>query len=55
MEKIAVAHKALESLESILNETVTIIVRDATIQRFEYTSEAVWKAVCYSLLKYESI
>ena len=30
-------------------------MRDATIQRFEYTSEATWKAVCEWLLKYESI
>lgn len=55
MERIAVAYRALKSLESILDEPETVIVRDATIQRFEYTSEATWKAVCEWLLKYESI
>ncbi|MCC5808673.1 MAG: nucleotidyltransferase substrate binding protein [Opitutales bacterium] len=44
MEKLATAHKALESLEAVLLEPASILVRDATIQRFEYTSEAVWKA-----------
>ena len=52
MERIAVAHWALESLECILGEPVTVVVRDATIQRFKYTSEAVWKAVCDWLLKH---
>lgn len=55
MERIAVAHQALKSLESILDEPMTVIVRDASIQRFEYTSEAVWKAVCDWLLEHESI
>ncbi len=55
MEKLVTARQALESLESILHEPTTVIVRDATIQRFEYTSEAVWKAVCEWLQKHESI
>ncbi|MFH1772473.1 MAG: HI0074 family nucleotidyltransferase substrate-binding subunit [Candidatus Omnitrophota bacterium] len=37
------AAKALETLKDILNEPFTIIVRDAAIQRFEYTFEAIWK------------
>lgn len=45
MEKITVAFQALASLEAILKEPYSVIIRDATIQRFEYTSEAVWKAV----------
>ncbi|HQO39906.1 MAG TPA: nucleotidyltransferase substrate binding protein [Spirochaetota bacterium] len=36
---------ALKSLEDISNEPFTIIVRDATIQRFEYTFEVMWKSV----------
>lgn len=35
--------KALETLREIVNEPYTIIVRDAAIQRFEYTFEALWK------------
>ena len=37
------AVKSLETLNSIFDEPFSIIVRDATIQRFEYTFEAVWK------------
>lgn len=35
--------KALGSLEEIMGEPYSIIVRDATIQRFEYTFELAWK------------
>ena len=55
MEKLVIARQALESLESVLHEPPTVIVRDATIQRFEYTSEAAWKAVCEWLREHESI
>jgi nucleotidyltransferase substrate binding protein (TIGR01987 family) len=37
--------KALESLEEILRHTKDEIVRDATIQRFEYTYELAWKMI----------
>jgi nucleotidyltransferase substrate binding protein (TIGR01987 family) len=37
--------KALESLEAILNYTKDDVVRDATIQRFEYTYELAWKMI----------
>lgn len=55
MEKLSLANSALESLESILTEPYSIIVRDATIQRFEYSSEAVWKAVRDWLKIHEAI
>jgi len=35
--------KALASLESILTREEDEVVRDATIQRFEYTYELAWK------------
>ena len=35
--------KALRTLEAILQEPYTLIVRDAAIQRFEYTFELSWK------------
>jgi nucleotidyltransferase substrate binding protein (TIGR01987 family) len=35
--------KALNSLEKALNEPLTDIVRDATIQRFEFCVELSWK------------
>jgi nucleotidyltransferase substrate binding protein (TIGR01987 family) len=37
------AEKALVSLQEALREPFSILVRDASIQRFEYTFEAVWK------------
>jgi len=46
IERIALADGALATLEELLqagDETSTVI-RDAAIQRFEYSFEAVWKA-----------
>lgn len=37
--------KALTSLEEILKEEETVIVRDAAIKRFEYNFELTWKAI----------
>ncbi|OHB89370.1 MAG: nucleotidyltransferase [Planctomycetes bacterium RIFCSPHIGHO2_02_FULL_52_58] len=37
------AKRALKTLEEVINEPYSLVVRDATIQRFEYTFEAVWK------------
>ena len=37
--------KALELLESVLQVPKDAIVRDATIQRFEYTYELAWKMI----------
>ena len=37
------ALRALKTLDDILKERFSIIVRDTTIQRFEYTFEALWK------------
>lgn len=41
--KLKKAQKALTSLKEILKEPYSIYIRDATIQRFEYTFEAFWK------------
>jgi nucleotidyltransferase substrate binding protein (TIGR01987 family) len=44
-ERYDVARKARATLREVLAEAnPTVIVRDAAIQRFEYTFEAVWKA-----------
>ncbi len=47
--------KALETLESISKEPFSIIVRDASIQRFEYTFEALWKFLKEYLKEKEGI
>lgn len=47
MERLAVRYKdavrAAETLRDVLQESFSLIVRDASIQRFEYTFEAFWK------------
>lgn len=49
------AQKALTTLEDILKEKKTVIIRDASIQRFEYTFEAIWKFVKEYLREKEGI
>ncbi|BBO16520.1 nucleotidyltransferase [Candidatus Brocadia pituitae] len=47
MERLVLRYKdalrALHTLGEILQQPFSTIVRDATIQRFEYTFEALWK------------
>ena len=43
-QRLDIARQALASLKALLPLDVTPVVRDAAIQRFEYTFEAVWKA-----------
>jgi nucleotidyltransferase substrate binding protein (TIGR01987 family) len=47
MEKLTLrrqdAERALVTLEDILGMSYSVIVRDAALQRFEYTFEALWK------------
>ena len=37
--------RAIRTLRDILQQPYSIIVRDAAIQRFEYTFEALWKFI----------
>lgn len=55
MEKLNTASRALETFESILSEPFSEIVRDATIQRFEYSFEVCWKALKEYLNEEEGI
>ena len=41
---IALARRAAATLADVLREPKSALVRDAAIQRFEYTFEATWKA-----------
>lgn len=42
--RLEVADRALATLEELAAEPFSPLLRDASIQRFEYTFEAVWKA-----------
>ncbi len=53
--KIEETKRALKTLEEILNEPYSVIVRDATIQRFEYTFEVFWKTIREYLREHEGI
>jgi nucleotidyltransferase substrate binding protein (TIGR01987 family) len=57
-EQLALADKALQSLEVLAFRSVgeiSDIERDAAIQRFEYTQEAVWRAAQRYLLVVEGL
>ena len=47
--------KAFETLNEIFKEPFSIIVRDAAIQRFEYTFESLWKFLKEYLKEHEGI
>ena len=54
-ERLVIARQALATLQQALREPKSQIVRDASIQRFEYTFEAVWKAAQLFLRVEESL
>ncbi len=53
--KINNVQKAFQTFEDILKEPYSLMMRDAAIQRFEYTFEAVWKALKEVLKEYAGI
>lgn len=55
-ERVAVAEKALAAFQEVMAiANPTLIERDAAIQRFEFTFEAVWKAAKQMLFEVEGI
>jgi predicted PP-loop superfamily ATPase len=52
-QRLEVAQRALETLKEVLSETNrTVILRDAAIQRFEYTFEyAAFMQSCLTVIK----
>lgn len=55
-ERLEQADKALQTLESLMSEQhPDSIVRDAAIQRFEYSFEAVWKSAQRYLRQVEGV
>lgn len=53
--KIDQFEAASKSLQELFSETKSLIVRDATIQRFEYTVETFWKMLKVYLLEIEGV
>lgn len=54
-KKHADARQALKTLQDILKVEYSVVVRDAAIQRFEYTTEALWKCLQTYLQEEEGI
>jgi nucleotidyltransferase substrate binding protein (TIGR01987 family) len=54
-KKIEIAQKALKTLKNILKYPYSEITRDASIQRFEYCFEIIWKTVKLYLEYHEGI
>ncbi|HCU24535.1 MAG TPA: nucleotidyltransferase [Deltaproteobacteria bacterium] len=55
-ERITIAEKALKTFEEIMQiASPDLVTRDAGIQRFEYTFEAVWKTAQRFLLVKEGL
>lgn len=59
MERLELKYKdairALGTLEDIIKEPFSLIVRDAAVQRFEYTFEAFWKFIKEYLKEKEGV
>jgi len=56
IERLRVARKALATLQELTNKPeLSIVERDAAIQRFEYTFEAIWKSAQMFLNEFEGI
>jgi nucleotidyltransferase substrate binding protein (TIGR01987 family) len=56
IERLVIARRALSTLQEVVRlEHPSRIERDAAIQRFEYTCEAVWKAAQRYLQEVEGV
>ncbi|WP_292467815.1 HI0074 family nucleotidyltransferase substrate-binding subunit [Methanolobus sp.] len=53
--KARVAKRALGTLQEIMDEPYSVIIRDAAIQRFEYTFEAIWKLIKEYLFEMQGV
>jgi nucleotidyltransferase substrate binding protein (TIGR01987 family) len=56
IERLQVARKALSTLQELTNKPdLSVVERDAAIQRFEYTFEAIWKTAQMFLSEVEGV
>jgi nucleotidyltransferase substrate binding protein (TIGR01987 family) len=55
-ERLSLSRRALQNLQELAaRPSVSLVERDAAIQRFEYTFEAVWKAAQLFLRQHEGL
>lgn len=54
-ERLDSCQRALSTLDEALNMPFSVIVRDGSIQRFEYSFETLWKLLKAYLEQYEGI
>lgn len=54
-ERLCSCQRALATLDEAVNMPFSVIVRDASIQRFEYSFESLWKLLKVYLAQYEGI
>ena len=54
-QRLESCRQALDTLDEALQMPFSIIVRDGTIQRFEYSFESIWKLLKVYLAEYEGI
>jgi nucleotidyltransferase substrate binding protein (TIGR01987 family) len=53
--QLASCQRAISTLDEVLEMPFSVIVRDASIQRFEYSFESLWKLVKTFLAEHEGI
>jgi nucleotidyltransferase substrate binding protein (TIGR01987 family) len=54
-ERLRSCQRALATLDEAVNMPFSVIVRDASIQRFEYSFESLWKLLKVYLAQHEGI
>lgn len=54
-DRLISCQRAVATLDEILQMEVSVVVRDASIQRFEYSFESLWKLLKAYLEQYEGI
>jgi nucleotidyltransferase substrate binding protein (TIGR01987 family) len=54
-ERLAVAEKVLQTLQDLAGENYSQLLRDASIQRFEYSFDATWKVAKHYLKEIEGL
>jgi len=54
-ERLCSCQRALDTLDEAVDMPFSVIVRDASIQRFEYSFESLWKLLKAYLAQHEGI